>query len=132
MKYINKFPTNADYQAFTEGGGYVTPNICYVDETNGIVMEPEIKEPLNMDIFEYDNITMLETTEGDLFLNLNENEIDKYKIQSDGIVVTEIRFEYGLGTRVYFYCPKEGIYNLNCVRISDNVIVDTIIINVID
>ena len=132
MKYINKFPTNADYQAFTEGGGYVTPNICYVDETNGIVMEPEIKEPLNMDIFEYDNITMLETTEGDLFLNLNENEIDKYKIQSDGIVVENIVFYPEQGAYVYFNCPKEGIYNLNCVRISDNVIVDTIIINVID
>ena len=39
MKYINKFSTNADYQAFTEGGGYVTPNICYVEETNGIIMK---------------------------------------------------------------------------------------------
>ena len=41
MKYINKFSTNADYQAFTEGG-YVTPNICYVEETDGIVMKPYI------------------------------------------------------------------------------------------
>ena len=40
MKYINKFSTNADYQAFTEGGGYVTPNVCYVDETDGIIMKP--------------------------------------------------------------------------------------------
>jgi hypothetical protein len=44
MKYINKFSTNADYQAFTEGGGYVTPNICYVEETNGIIVKPEINE----------------------------------------------------------------------------------------
>jgi hypothetical protein len=40
MKYINKFSTNADYKAFTEGGGYVTPNVCYVEESNGIVMKP--------------------------------------------------------------------------------------------
>ena len=26
------------------GGGYVTPNICYIDETNGIVMNPKIFE----------------------------------------------------------------------------------------
>ena len=44
MKYINKFSTNADYQAFTEGGGYVTPNVCYVEETDGIIMKPEISE----------------------------------------------------------------------------------------
>ena len=43
MKYINKFSTNADYQAFTEGGGYVTPNICYVEEDDGIVMKPYIE-----------------------------------------------------------------------------------------
>jgi hypothetical protein len=42
MKYINKFSTNADYQAFTEGGGYVTPNICYVEETKGLVYKPKI------------------------------------------------------------------------------------------
>ena len=41
MKYINKFPTNADYQAFTEGGD-VTPNICYVEETKGLVIKPKI------------------------------------------------------------------------------------------
>jgi hypothetical protein len=43
MKYINKFSTNADYQAFTDGGGYVTPNICYVEEADGIVMKPYIE-----------------------------------------------------------------------------------------
>ena len=42
MKYINKFSTNADYQAFTEGGGYVTPNVCYVDETDGLVIKPKV------------------------------------------------------------------------------------------
>lgn len=41
MKYINKFSTNADYQAFT-GGGYVTPNICYVEETKSLVYKPNI------------------------------------------------------------------------------------------
>ena len=45
MKYINKFSTSADYQAFTEGGGYVTPNICYVEESDGIVMKPYVKPP---------------------------------------------------------------------------------------
>jgi hypothetical protein len=44
MKYINKFSTNADYQAFTEGEGYVTPNVCYVEESDGIVMKPLVFE----------------------------------------------------------------------------------------
>lgn len=39
MKYINKFHTNADYQTFTDGDGYVTPNICYVEEYDGIIMK---------------------------------------------------------------------------------------------
>ena len=43
MKYINKFSTNADYQAFTEGGGYVTPNICYVTELKGLKFKPKEK-----------------------------------------------------------------------------------------
>ena len=47
MKYINKFSTNADYQAFTEGGGYVTPNICYVEETKGIVVKPKKGKIIN-------------------------------------------------------------------------------------
>ena len=42
MKYINKFSTNADYQAFTEGWGYVTPNICFITETKGLVFKPKI------------------------------------------------------------------------------------------
>ena len=42
MKYINKFSTNADYQAFTEGGGYVTPNICYVTELKGLKFKPKV------------------------------------------------------------------------------------------
>ena len=43
MKYINKFSTNVDYQAFTEGGGYVTPNICYVTELKGLKFKPKEK-----------------------------------------------------------------------------------------
>ena len=43
MKYINKFSQVADYEQFV-GGGYVTPNVCYVEETNGIIMKPEIIE----------------------------------------------------------------------------------------
>ena len=42
MKYINKFSTNADYQAFTEGGDYVTPNVCFITETMGLVVKPKI------------------------------------------------------------------------------------------
>jgi hypothetical protein len=42
MKYLKKFQTNTDYQAYK--GGYVTPNVCYVEETEGLVFKPEIIE----------------------------------------------------------------------------------------
>jgi hypothetical protein len=42
MKYINKFSTSADYQAFTEGEGYVTPNICYVTEIKGLKFKSKV------------------------------------------------------------------------------------------
>jgi hypothetical protein len=43
MKYINKFSTNADYQAFTGGDNYITPNICYVTELKGLKFKPKEK-----------------------------------------------------------------------------------------
>jgi hypothetical protein len=43
MKYINKFSTNADYQAFTDGDGYVTPNICFIEGTKGLIFKPKPK-----------------------------------------------------------------------------------------
>jgi hypothetical protein len=42
MKYINKFSSNSDYQAFKEGDGYVTPNICYVTESKGLKFKPKV------------------------------------------------------------------------------------------
>jgi hypothetical protein len=40
MKYLRIFKQSADYQEFTGGGEYVTPNVCYIEETDGIVMKP--------------------------------------------------------------------------------------------
>ena len=50
MKYVKKFSTDADYQAFTEGGGYVTPNVCYVEETNGIIVKPYYDNPYHITV----------------------------------------------------------------------------------
>lgn len=51
MKYINKFSTNTDYQAFTNGDDYVTPNVCYIEETNGIIVKPYIPQTVNLITF---------------------------------------------------------------------------------
>ena len=56
MKYINRFSTNADYQAFTEGGGYVTPNICYVTESKGLKFKPKEKSAPVLITFTVDGI----------------------------------------------------------------------------
>jgi hypothetical protein len=42
MTYINKFSTNTEYQAFTEGEEYVIPNICYVTELKGLKFKPKV------------------------------------------------------------------------------------------
>lgn len=42
MKYVNKFSTNADYQLFEDGDDYVTPNVCYVEEANVVIVKPYI------------------------------------------------------------------------------------------
>jgi hypothetical protein len=43
MKYIKKFANSAEYQAFTEGGGYITPNLCLLTDTKDVVLEPKKK-----------------------------------------------------------------------------------------
>ena len=64
MKYINKFSTTADYQAFTDGDRYVTPNICYVEEAKGVVMKPYIapKIPISLGDVAYWNGSSIKTT----------------------------------------------------------------------
>ena len=63
MKYINKFSTNADYQAFTEGGGYVTPNICYVMESKELKFKPKIIENNTLQFPVYFNLTKISSEE---------------------------------------------------------------------
>ena len=43
MKYIKKFSQLADYEQFVGGGDYVIPNVCFVEETNGIVIGTKAK-----------------------------------------------------------------------------------------
>ena len=43
MKYIKKFANISEYQAFTEGGGYITPNLCLLTDTKDVVLEPKKK-----------------------------------------------------------------------------------------
>ena len=43
MKYLKRFNKVSDYEAFKGGGDFITPNISYVDETEGLVFEPEQK-----------------------------------------------------------------------------------------
>lgn len=40
MKYLRKFQTNADYQAYKGGGDWVTPNVSLITGDNNIVYEP--------------------------------------------------------------------------------------------
>ena len=43
MKYIKKFSTSARYNTFINGGEYVTPNICYIEENNDYIVKPKSK-----------------------------------------------------------------------------------------
>ena len=47
MKYLKIFNNSADYQAFKGGGGdYITPNVSYVKETEGIKLKPYTPPPV--------------------------------------------------------------------------------------
>lgn len=43
MKYIKKFSTNTSYNTFVSSGEYVTPNICYIEENNDLIIKPKSK-----------------------------------------------------------------------------------------
>ena len=125
MKYINKFSTNADYQAFTEGGGYVTPNVCYVEETEGLVFKPEINETIIStftieDMFDRYPIKIYSFEEGmtfEEFCNSSYN-IDNWKVISiDSVNLTYILHQYdsyvcerGSSVRPYDIIKPNGIY----------------------
>lgn len=40
MKYLKKFQTNADYQAFKSSNDYITPNVSVITKDDTIVFEP--------------------------------------------------------------------------------------------
>ena len=42
MKYIKLFKQSSDYQAFTMWEEYVIPNVCYIEETEGVITTPYI------------------------------------------------------------------------------------------
>ena len=127
MKYINKFSTNADYQAFTEGGGYVTPNICYVEETDGLVFKPEINEIIISTFTISDKFNMYPSKtynfeEGmtfEEFCNSSYN-IDNWKVVSPGNGMTYVSHQYnsyvseeGFSVRPYDVIKLNGEYDYN-------------------
>lgn len=44
MKYLKKFQTNADYQAFKNGDDWVTPNVSVIEETSELAYNPYTKK----------------------------------------------------------------------------------------
>lgn len=46
MKYIRKFNDNSEYEQFIVGGDYVIPNICYIEESERLVVKPEVIDML--------------------------------------------------------------------------------------
>lgn len=39
MKYIKRFETNADYQAFKSSDDYLTPNLCAIEDIDDVVYQ---------------------------------------------------------------------------------------------
>lgn len=91
MKYINKFSTNADYQLFTEDVGYVTPNICYVEETEGLVFKPEIIESNTLQFPVY----LVEGDNGQLGIDLYNYLVINFP--KDTTFITIPCLEYNIG-----------------------------------
>ena len=121
MKYIKKFSTNADYQAFTKGGGYVTPNVCYIEENESVAAKPEkITFPLYIGDFnlvgeEWE--TIIYTKEGNFtkLVNLLRSTVLSNGIDVGSQLILENLNDYGI--EIYIDC--EGVwYPVNLLRMS--------------
>lgn len=141
MKYINKFDTIADYQAFKDGGGDVTPSVCYVEENEGLVFKPEIpsvklnnlitwayKFPLTLaygDDAEYGGEYDIRATypvESDLLIKFTNNRYMGNKLYSDNHEYTLKKGDYLVKTSgVVVVTGYANIDNISITPTTDDV-----------
>ena len=122
MKYIKKFSTNDDYEEFV-GGDYVTPNICFVEETKGIVIKPKIPsvKPNNLItwVYKFPLILWGDDVEGDV----TEYAIRAtYPVESD-LLIKFTNNKY-IGNKLYSdnheYTLKKGDYLVKTTGVVNN------------
>ena len=123
MKYIKKFSTNADYQAFTEGGGYVTPNVCYIEENESVAAKPEkITFPLYIGDFNLVGEewgTIIYTKEGNFtkLVNLLRSTVLSNGIEYEKNLYLNNLTNYGI--EIYIDC-KGVWYPIDGLRLTEN------------
>ena len=61
MKYIKTFNNSADYQAFKGGGDFITPNVSYIKDTEGIKLKPYTPPALAGDVAYWDGSSVKTT-----------------------------------------------------------------------
>ena len=61
MKYIKIFNNDTEYQAFKGGGDFITPNVSYIKETEGIKLKPYTPPVLAGDVAYWDGSSVKTT-----------------------------------------------------------------------
>jgi hypothetical protein len=113
MKYLRIFNNNSDYQSFIEGDDYITPNICYVEETESLVAKPEkITFPLYIGDFNLvsdDEFQTIYTKEGNFtkLVNLLRSTVLSNGIEYGEHLILENLNDYGI--EIYIDC--EGVWD---------------------
>ena len=54
MKYLKIFKNESDYYTFKGGGDFITPNVSFIEESNGIKCNPYIPPALAGDVAYWD------------------------------------------------------------------------------
>ena len=104
MKYVNKFSTNTDYQAFAGGEDYVTPNVCYVEETNGIIVKPEINENNTLQF----PIYLVYGDNGQVGIDLYNYLLEKGGIDRTGDITNEVIYYDNLLAISWFHVSEKN------------------------
>ena len=105
MKHLRKFKNNAEYQAFRDGGNYITPNVCYVEDAEDIVAKPYI--PPVLITFTVAGIEY-QAEEGMTWAEWCNSEYNTHEFLCD---LNNVRIDYG--STIYGETPSDVIYDGN-------------------
>ena len=88
MKYIKKFTNMSEYQAFKGGwGDYITPNLCLLEDSYTVVLEPEAVEVKTIKFYVANSVFLDEYIEYTAIENMTWGEWLNSSYNVDGFYI---------------------------------------------